>query len=332
MKRLLLFSFLSLFTFTISFAQASGNTDLGSEITNGVMTDGCVSSCSPTYCTQTSDNAGNHPVETMVITITGIPAGNSVEIVFTSILCGSTSGLDSGDDIFIDGVKVFDGSGNASVDLTECVEGGADIVIEFLANRRDEVINVTWDSGPTDPGADCFSTAVPVEFGMVEARTQEDKVNLYWETHAEINNEYFEVQWSRDGSNFQTIGDIEGAGNSTDKLAYTMLHDNPVFGQNMYRIKQVDFDGNFEYSDVVTARIENDNGDIALTPSPVKDVLYVSSNEELSLEIFSLSGARVLDVSKIQTGTVDLSTLQAGIYIVRMKTENEIISKKIIKQ
>jgi len=333
MKRFLLFSFITLYSFSDSFSQTSGNVDLGSEITNGIMTDGCVSSCQPTYCTNQSDNGGNHPVETMVLTITGVPANRSVEIVITSIICGGFSGLDGGDDIFIDGVQVFTGAGNAAVDLTECVVGGADIVIEFTANRRDEVINVTWDSGPTDPGAACFMPIVPVEFGIVEARTkQNNKVELMWETHTEINNAYFDVQWSRDGTHFQSIGDVEGAGNATEKISYSLVHENPKSGQNLYRIKQVDFDGSFAYSNLVSTRVEKEGSDIALTPSPVRDELYISSDKVISLKVYSLSGALVLKQNNIRNNLVDVSELQSGVYVVRMQTLSNSYSKKIIKQ
>ncbi len=173
---------------------------------------------------------------------------------------------------------------------------------------------------------------VPVEFGTVEARTQNDKVELYWETHSEINNEYFDVQWSRDGKDFQSIGDVAGAGNSARKNSYALTHDDPVSGQNIYRIKQVDFDGNYAYSVVVSARMDKETIDIALTPSPVRDELFLSVTEGISVEIFSLSGVRVKSTSNIVGGSLDLSDLQSGIYMVRIHSQNEIITKKIVKK
>ena len=216
MKRfLLLTAFILIYSF--AFSQASGSVDLGSEITNGITTNGCMAGCVPAYCSSTGTS--NHSVQTMQLTITGIPAGNSAEITISTIACGSASGLDGSDGIFVNGTEVIATGGNDEVNETVCVAGGADILVELVANRRDEVVNVTWDSGPTDP-AGCFGSVLPVTLTYFEAeKVSENRVALNWQTASEIDNEHFIVEHSIDGRAFEDIGKVDGNGNSC--LLYT---------------------------------------------------------------------------------------------------------------
>lgn len=301
------------------FSQATGNVDLGSEITNGVMTNGCVSSCIPTFCSSTG--TGNHSTETVVLTITGIPAGNSAEITFTSNLCGGSSGLDGGDDIFINGTQVFDGSGNAEANVTECVEGGADILIEFTVNRRDETINVSWDSGPTDPtGALCFMTALPVDLSKFDGQVNKNKIELNWSTETEINNDRFIVQHSVDSRQFSNIGIIEGYGTSSSIHNYDFLHERPSQGNNYYRLKQIDFDGTTSFSDVINVDfVQTSRFDIY--PSITDHQLTVETLSRGRLNIFSMAGQLMYSQMIESDIQIDVSTLQAGLYIAEMEGE-----------
>ncbi len=336
MKRIFTF-FIALFLLNVtSFAQATGNVDLGSEITNGVMTDGCVSDCSPTYCTQTADNSGNHPVETMILTITGIPATNSVELVITSNNCGSTSGLDGGDDVFIDGNQVVDGASNLIVNQTECIVGGADIVISFTVNRRDETLNFSWTSGPTDPGAGCFLVAAPIELASFTAEKADRQVELNWSTISEVDNDYFDVQFSSDGINYKSIGLVEGAGTSTQKEEYSFIHDAPAKGINYYRLNQVDYSKASTYSEVATVEFR-DAGTLAINPTLIENYAVVNIEKdsgEKEILVHNLAGTLVASVSTRESGSyeLDLSHLASGTYIVSLISKATLQSAKVVKQ
>jgi len=315
-----IFTCLLFFTANCLIAQSSGNVDLGSEISNGVMTDGCLASCSPTYCTQTGDNAGNHPVETITLIISGIPATNSVEIVFTSVLCGTFSGLDGGDDIFVDGTQIVDGSGNATIDATVCVEGGADITIEFTVNRRDEIINVSWDSGATDPGAPCFMMTAPVELTKFEAVKQNRSVDLFWTTVSEINNDKFVVQHSTNGTDFRTIGTELGFGTTYDERDYQFSHDTPAEGLNYYRLKQVDFDGSTSVSEIVAVEY-NTTSRLNVYPTYATDYLNIEGAQSESGSIFNISGQIIETINLEEYTRVSLVNYQSGIYFLQIDNE-----------
>jgi hypothetical protein len=84
-------------------------------------------------------------------------------------------------------------------------------------------------------------------------------VFLEWVTKSERNNDYFSIERSEDGKIFETIKQINGAGNSTKKLHYDFTDYSPLRGTNYYRLKQTDYDGKSEYSKIITITIQDDN-------------------------------------------------------------------------
>jgi len=337
MKKLLLLTFLSFLLFPgLSFSQASGSVDLGSEITNSVTTGGCSSGCIPAVCSSAAN--GDHSVETVTLTITGIPVGSSAEITFTSIECASTSGLDGGDDIFIDGTKIFDGSGNAIVDQTECVAGGADIVIEFTVNRRDEAINVAWESGVTDPaGTDCFLEVVPVELISFDGKINNKEIDLNWSTASEENNSHFEIEHSLNGRDFTYLGKVNGVGTTSEVQNYGFTDNEATTGKNYYRLRQVDLDGAFEYSSIVTVTMRAD-AVIEVRPTMVTSLVQVMLEEglttEVALQIVDITG-RQLQTATIAKGAVqfdlEVSNLEKGAYFIQFNVAGEIITRRFVK-
>jgi hypothetical protein len=96
---------------------------------------------------------------------------------------------------------------------------------------------------------------LPIELLYFHARMQNNNVHLDWSTASEINNDYFEVQRSKDNVSFETIDVIKGAGNSTTELTYTGIDKNPFAGVSYYRLRQIDFDGKYSFSQTVAVRM-----------------------------------------------------------------------------
>ncbi len=88
------------------------------------------------------------------------------------------------------------------------------------------------------------SNPLPVELLNFTVMTEYKKVKLEWTTASEINNDYFLIERSVDGTIFSSIGNVRGAGNSTVKLAYSFIDISPFIGTSYYRLRQMDFDGN----------------------------------------------------------------------------------------
>lgn len=140
--------------------------------------------------------------------------------------------------------------------------------------------------------------SLPVDLIAFEAKFVNDLVSLTWSTASEINNDRFEIQRSKNGLDFETIGVTEGGGNSRTILQYTYSDRSPLKGTSHYRLKQVDFDGQFEYSPV---RIVTDNlldafMTVEVFPNPTStgifSVLLDSEDEEsvVNMNIFNYSG------------------------------------------
>jgi photosystem II stability/assembly factor-like uncharacterized protein len=99
-------------------------------------------------------------------------------------------------------------------------------------------------AGYTDP-------AIPVELASFSASVDNGKVVLNWITASELNNRGFEVQKSTDNEEWEKLGFISGFGTTTETQSYSFIDETPVIGKNYYRLKQIDFDGSFEYSYIV---------------------------------------------------------------------------------
>ncbi len=121
-------------------------------------------------------------------------------------------------------------------------------------------------------GEGTSGTGLPIVLLDFTAEDKGDKVQLNWATAAEINNDFFTIERSRDGQEFEVLLTQEGAGNSTQVLYYEDLDDDPLEGISYYRLKQTDFDGAYEYSDVVAVdRSKNTTVSIDVYPNPTID-------------------------------------------------------------
>lgn len=88
---------------------------------------------------------------------------------------------------------------------------------------------------------------LPVEMGMFDAKVIDDEVELLWETITEVNNYGFEIQRSNDLQDWKTIGFVSGMGNSNSPQRYRFFDDVSKAGSVYYRLKQIDYEGDFEY-------------------------------------------------------------------------------------
>lgn len=164
-------------------------------------------------------------------------------------------------------------------------------------------------------GGDQSVNPLPVKLIIFTAKAKDKNiVNLDWKTSSEINNHHFDVERSADGKTFEKVGEVRGAGNTnrvtsyvfSDKLAGTK----PVF---FYRLKQVDNNGDFTYSDVISVRFEA-SGNLVLYPNPSNGILYVNGLQQEAV-VSDLLGNEVMKISA--DGMIDISELKQGVYFIR---------------
>jgi len=187
---------------------------------------------------------------------------------------------------------------------------------------------------------------LPVEWLSFDYTLTQAGVVLKWQTASELNNSHFEIERKVAGMDqqFQTIGRVAGAGNSEEILSYTFTDDQPYIGNILYRIRQVDFDGAYDYSSTIEVRLDAQSldQDFTVYPNPARDEIYTlipatSTAESYDLEVRNLQGQRVL-YQKVQSGFVsqtlkwDISGLPDGIYIIQIKNEKNLHQDKIIKR
>jgi len=204
-------------------------------------------------------------------------------------------------------------------------------------------IQVTWGSNITIGKVKVVETAtsgckgdtvffnninvLPVTLVSFTGREQNGKVKLTWVTSSEINNSHFDIERSVEGEKFKRVGSVIGSGNSLDIKQYNFDDELIISPMIYYRLKQVDFDGNFSYSRTITLTNNGLNLDKSLRifPNPVSTTISIEGLDELG-SIYD--GVGQLVSSGIENGIIDVSQLKPGIYFIKSSTE----SIKFIKQ
>ena len=213
-------------------------------------------------------------------------------------------------------------------------------------------INATDDWVESDPvsifspfslGSDGASNnQLPVELISFDAKTKGKAVELTWVTASEIDNAYFEVQRSVNGVHFERIATVQGAGNSTAIIDYTIMDENPVVGNSYYRLKQVDFDGTSDFSKIISVhyRSERKFELISISPSPASSftqlTLNVAEPDEMFINIYDTKGDllkkdKVIVLEGFNEIRLDISGLPTGVYLITVQNSKEFVSTRIIK-
>jgi len=183
---------------------------------------------------------------------------------------------------------------------------------------------------------------VPVELTSFSAAATNDEVELNWSTATEINNQGFEVQRKSANSEFEKVGYVAGFGTTTEPKSYSFIEVELPAGNYIYRLKQIDFNGKFEYTDEVnvdvTAPIEyalEQNHPNPFNPSTM--IKYsIAEDGFVKLAVYNLTGEEValLVNSQQKAGRYEIdfnaSNLASGVYIYRMESANFITSKKLM--
>lgn len=186
-----------------------------------------------------------------------------------------------------------------------------------------------------------FCTVLPIELVSFDANASGNGNEIHWQTLSEINNDYFVLETSKDARNFEAIANVDGAGNSNELLSYYFIDQNPIASVAYYRLKQVDFDGKFSYSDIVSVRRIED-GEVVISPNPVKDVLNIELKTiqagNYNFMVVDLLGAVIEKNVHLNKGTNNIkldvfANLPHGFYMLKIVDENNTIitSKKIVK-
>lgn len=279
--------------------------------------------------------------------VQNLNAGRAIAVSFDGTLVFAASSSD-------DGMVVFDRNGaTGALTINEEHKDGVSGVdgldgARMIATTSDDV--GVYAVSSSDDAIAVFEnvTVLPIELLDFTARVVEKAVELHWSTAAEVNNDYFTVERSVNGLDYEPIAEIQGAGNSNEKNDYLTIDDRPNKALNYYRLKQTDFDGAFEYSDVVAVELAHDavgpERQIEVYPNPATDGqdVYLQlrgfSQQEVLVVVQDVFG-RPLYSKVLVTGAfgeesvfaVDPNNnLSPGTYIITGSADDNLFSKKLI--
>ena len=181
---------------------------------------------------------------------------------------------------------------------------------------------------------------LPVEllsFGAVALENQQVKVT--WSTASEENNAYFTVERSIDGKTWSAIGIVPGVGNSNQIESYEFIDEKPIFGRQFYRITQTDLDGKSQTFRVVgvtltAAALEVNSYKVYPNPSAgqIKIFSENANLEQAEITILNQQGQEMVSFEDVngRLFEVDLSHLPKGLYLIRIKNNHQLVSKKLV--
>jgi len=184
---------------------------------------------------------------------------------------------------------------------------------------------------------------LPVQFTALKARKEGQRSVLDWGTASEQNSSHFIVQRSGNGVEFNTeLGTVKAAGNSNTELRYNFVDVTPLKGWNYYRIKQVDLDGKYAYSNIAALNFNKENSTLLLYPNPAKDLLnmeYTSDRTgKVELQVIDSKGA-VLMVNRFSVNagknlqSLNIAGFSQGMYMIKyIDVDGSISYSKFIKQ
>ncbi|SEI53260.1 Por secretion system C-terminal sorting domain-containing protein [Dyadobacter sp. SG02] len=163
-----------------------------------------------------------------------------------------------------------------------------------------------------------WAPPLPVTLISFNATTEGSQVMLSWSTSEESNSDYFEVQRSGDGVNWQVLDQIPAAGLSSTIQKYAFKDEHTLRGQNLYRLKMVDADKSYAYSQIRSVQMSGGEK-IVMSPNPVSDLLTVDLpawKDVKSLIVVDQSGRKRASAQPSAKATFDVHQLEPGIYLV----------------
>jgi hypothetical protein len=209
-----------------------------------------------------------------------------------------------------------------------------------------ESITATWTSYSGGGGG---GGPLPIDLWYFDAEHNPStgNVDLSWATSSETNSEFFTVEKSRGGKDFEFVATIPGAGTSKQTVNYSAADEDPYLGLTYYRLKRTDFDNECKYSHLVPVTIM-ENLQFSVWPNPARDKLEITFGNESKGTILPLhpdknAEIRIYDsegrivYNKAFDGTfykfsIDISAFEQGMYLVSLNANNDLHTAKFVKE
>ncbi|ELR69741.1 hypothetical protein C900_04718 [Fulvivirga imtechensis AK7] len=257
-------------------------------------------------------------------------------IVKGNIQIKNGGALDISGSVTVDGN--FVGGNNTEINIDgDMVVGG-----DFTVGNGSAVSGggtISYGGSCSDSGSGvCSSEPLPINLAMFKVVAEGNEVILKWVTASEENNDYFTIERSRDGKEFEKVGTTTGAGTSTTVLNYSFTDPNPYYGRSYYRLSQTDFDGTSETFEIAAVTISSIK-DITVFPNPVNrgKALRIETgadaDEEVSIAIYNHAGKLIKADKLVGEQSIDIEDeLEAGFYMLQVKSGQVSKSTRLVIQ
>lgn len=195
--------------------------------------------------------------------------------------------------------------------------------------------------GPNNAGILGNLGSLPIELVSFNAIKNANRVDAYWTTISELNNDYFTLERSKDGLTFETVVTTDGAGSSNYILNYSETDFNPYDGISYYRLKQTDYNGSSSYSQVVAVNYIFTEDNLSVYPNPsdgttINVALKNLENKEMLVVLRDVVGREyyskvIISLNENEIIGIDLEQkLASGTYIITASSNNKLYSKKLV--
>lgn len=181
-------------------------------------------------------------------------------------------------------------------------------------------------------------TPFPVTFLNFDARVNtQQEVELNWSGLFDGTTDQFEIERSGDGTSFEAVGHLTVPDNLSGIRNYEFLDKLPLPGTSFYRIKDIDLDGNFTYSRIQSVYINSQ--EVSVYPNPLGDkrTLYLDGIFPLGADVMVFDGTgKILHMDKLKKNTepatyeMNLGSLAQGIYVIRVSSPDQVVTKKVL--
>jgi hypothetical protein len=223
------------------------------------------------------------------------------------------------------------------------IEFQSGTTIEVTASADICADNVTILGTYTGIGTLC-NGPLPVELSLFTAALNKNEINLLWKTETEVDNYGFDVERRVDEKEWIKISFIQGHGNSNSPKEYS-YNDKELFAGGsrfQYRLKQIDSDGSFEYSDVVEVEVVPDQYELSQNyPNPFNPTTTIQFSlpqaAQIKINLYNMLGEQVATIvegmyeSGYHKVTFNASRLPSGSYVYRLESNDFVQVKKMIR-
>jgi hypothetical protein len=177
---------------------------------------------------------------------------------------------------------------------------------------------------------------LPVTYTSIQARSLENNIELAWGTSSEVGAEKFEIERSNNALEFYKIGQVTAQGESRSKLNYSFIDNSPIEGINYYRLKQIDLDGKYEYSKIVSATFGKEAEALEILGNPTqsnKITLLLKNLPIEQLKLFSTTGQNIPFDSSENDNRLTIqpkSNLSSGIYYLVLRNTTQQYFRRLV--